>query len=109
MQFIAARLQPPLRDSAGITPHEFVQHARLKTSRDLLMFTKRSVEDICHEVGYDDAGTFCKLFRRARLSPRSTTACRGCRYGPRPPAVLGPCFMNAGTRRALRPARRHCR
>lgn len=41
-----------------------MQHARLKTSRDLLMFTKRSVEDICHEVGYDDVATFYKLFRR---------------------------------------------
>jgi len=52
------------KDSAGITPHEFVQHARLKTSRDLLMFTNRSVEDICHEVGYDDVATFYRLFRR---------------------------------------------
>lgn len=52
------------KDSAGITPHAFVQHARLKTSRDLLMFTNRSVEDICHEVGYDDVATFYRLFRR---------------------------------------------
>ena len=52
------------KESTGITPHEFVQQSRLKTSRDLLMFTNRSVEDICHEAGYDDVATFYKLFRR---------------------------------------------
>ncbi len=41
-----------------------MQQSRLKTSRDLLMFTNRSVEDICHEAGYDDVATFYKLFRR---------------------------------------------
>jgi len=52
------------KEATGITPLEFVQHARLKQARDLLLFTNRSVEDICHGVGYDDAATFYKLFRR---------------------------------------------
>jgi transcriptional regulator GlxA family with amidase domain len=52
------------KEATGATPMEFVQQARLQTMRDLLMFTNRSVEDICYEVGYEDAGALYRLFRR---------------------------------------------
>lgn len=52
------------KQATGITPLEFVQRGRLKTMRDLLLFTNRSVEDVCHEVGYTDVATVYKLFRR---------------------------------------------
>lgn len=48
----------------GITPLEFVQRTRLKIMRDLLLFTTRSIEDICYEIGYGDVATVYKLFRR---------------------------------------------
>jgi transcriptional regulator GlxA family with amidase domain len=52
------------KEAAGITPTHFLQQARMQASQNLLLFTRRSVEEICYEVGYDDIGTFYKLFRR---------------------------------------------
>ncbi len=52
------------KDATGMTPTDFLRQTRLKTSQNLLMFTRRSVEDICYSIGYDDIGAFYKLFRR---------------------------------------------
>ncbi|HEY3699699.1 MAG TPA: helix-turn-helix domain-containing protein [Spongiibacteraceae bacterium] len=52
------------KEATGMTPLDFVHHARLQTSQNLLMFTNRSVEEICYNIGYDDIGAFYKLFRR---------------------------------------------
>jgi transcriptional regulator GlxA family with amidase domain len=52
------------KDATGKTPLDFLQQARLQTGQNLLMFTNRSVEDICYDIGYDDIGAFYKLFRR---------------------------------------------
>ena len=57
------------KDEAGMTPTEFIQYARIKASRNLLLFTERRVEDICCAVGYEDIAAFRKLFRKCNGVP----------------------------------------
>jgi transcriptional regulator GlxA family with amidase domain len=52
------------KEATGVTPIDFLQKARIQASQNLLLFTDRSVADICGDVGYDDIGAFYKLFRR---------------------------------------------
>jgi transcriptional regulator GlxA family with amidase domain len=52
------------KDETGTTPTEFVQHARIRASQNLLLFTERRVEDICSAVGYEDVAAFRKVFRK---------------------------------------------
>jgi transcriptional regulator GlxA family with amidase domain len=46
------------------TPLEYLQRARIRRAKMLLEETDRSVARISHSVGYRDAATFAKLFRR---------------------------------------------
>ncbi|TZG24192.1 helix-turn-helix domain-containing protein [Sphingomonas montanisoli] len=56
--------------ATGLKPIEYVQHLRIGKARELLEFTKRSVEQIAWGVGYEDAAAFRKLFHRMiGLSP----------------------------------------
>ncbi|RVT91136.1 GlxA family transcriptional regulator [Sphingomonas crocodyli] len=56
--------------ATGLKPIEYVQHLRIGKARELLEFTKRSVEQIAWSVGYEDAAAFRKLFHRIiGLSP----------------------------------------
>src|SRR3546814_13121432 len=45
-----------------MTPVEYVQHLRVGKARELLEFTKRTVDQIAWSVGYEDAAAFRKLF-----------------------------------------------
>ena len=56
----------------GIAPITFVQLARVEAARRALVSTSRGVEQITLEVGYADARTFRRLFKRLTgLSPRA--------------------------------------
>ncbi|MFI5697055.1 GlxA family transcriptional regulator [Kribbella sp. NPDC051586] len=51
-------------ESVGVTPLEYLQAARVRRARRLLETTGRTVARIAGEVGYQDAASFSRLFRR---------------------------------------------
>ncbi|MBT9372322.1 GlxA family transcriptional regulator [Rhizobium sp. CSW-27] len=56
--------------ATGMKPIEYVQHLRIGKARELLEFTRRSVDQIAWEVGYEDAASFRRVFNRILgLSP----------------------------------------
>ncbi|MDO9362850.1 MAG: GlxA family transcriptional regulator [Sphingopyxis sp.] len=62
--------QRRFKSATGMTPVEYVQHLRVGKARELLEFTKRTVDQIAWSVGYEDAAAFRKLFHRIiGLSP----------------------------------------
>jgi len=48
----------------GFSPHGYIQRLRLKEARRLLKTTDKMTIEICHEVGYNDPSSFCKLFKK---------------------------------------------
>ncbi len=48
----------------GLTPHQCVMAERLTAARRLFQSTSCSIKDICFKVGYHDATSFSKLFKR---------------------------------------------
>ena len=62
--------QRRFKAATGMTPVEYVQHLRVGRARELLEFTRRTVDQIAWSVGYEDAAAFRKLFHRLiGLSP----------------------------------------
>lgn len=62
--------QRRFKAGTGMTPVEYVQHLRVGKARELLEFTRRTVDQIAWAVGYEDAAAFRKLFHRIiGLSP----------------------------------------
>lgn len=56
--------------ATGMKPIEYVQHLRVGKARELLEFTRRSVDQIAWSVGYEDAAAFRRVFHRILgLSP----------------------------------------
>lgn len=56
--------------ATGMKPIEYAQHLRIGKARELLEFTKRSVDQIAWSVGYEDAAAFRRVFHRILgLSP----------------------------------------
>jgi AraC-like DNA-binding protein len=47
----------------GETPHRYLQRRRVERSMFLLRETKRSVTDVCFDVGFISLGTFSRTFR----------------------------------------------
>jgi AraC-like DNA-binding protein len=52
------------RQVFGETPHRYLQRRRVERSMFLLRETKRSVTDICLDVGFSSLGTFSRTFRQ---------------------------------------------
>ncbi|MEZ0470068.1 GlxA family transcriptional regulator [Luteimonas salinilitoris] len=50
--------------ATGLKPIEYVQQLRIGKAREVLQFTRRPVEQVAWEVGYDDAAAFRRLFLR---------------------------------------------
>lgn len=58
------------KTATGMRPTEYVQHLRIGKAREMLQFTRRSVEQVAWEVGYKDSAAFRRLFHRlVGLSP----------------------------------------
>lgn len=58
------------RSATGMKPTEYCQQLRVGKARELLEFSKRPVDRIAWEVGYEDAGAFRKVFqKRVGLTP----------------------------------------
>lgn len=52
------------RTATGMAPLEYVHTLRLEEAKQMLECEDRPVEQIAHDVGYEDAGFFARLFRR---------------------------------------------
>ncbi|MDB5703245.1 MAG: Transcriptional regulator containing an amidase domain and an AraC-type DNA-binding domain [Sphingomonas bacterium] len=62
--------QRRFKAATGMKPIEYAQHLRIGKARELLEFTRRSVDQIAWSVGYEDAAAFRRLFHRIiGLSP----------------------------------------
>ncbi|MDQ0559038.1 transcriptional regulator GlxA family with amidase domain [Rhizobium mesoamericanum] len=58
------------KTATGMKPIEYVQHLRIGKARELLEFTRRTVDQIAWSVGYEDAAAFRRVFNRILgLSP----------------------------------------
>lgn len=50
--------------ATGLRPTEYSQHLRIGKARELLEFTRRTVDQIAWAVGYEDAAAFRRIFHR---------------------------------------------
>ncbi|WP_324697582.1 MULTISPECIES: GlxA family transcriptional regulator [Novosphingobium] len=57
-------LQRRFKSATGMKPTEYVQHLRIGKARELLEFTRRSIDQIAWSVGYEDATAFRRVFSR---------------------------------------------
>ena len=56
--------------ATGVKPIEYAQCVRMEKARELLQFTRRTVDQIAWSVGYEDAAAFRRVFGRlVGLSP----------------------------------------
>ncbi|WP_106206193.1 GlxA family transcriptional regulator [Aliiruegeria haliotis] len=52
------------RTATGYTPIDYVQSLRVEEAKHLLETTDTSVDDVSEQVGYEDSGSFRRLFKR---------------------------------------------
>ncbi len=50
--------------ATGMRPTEYCQHLRVGKGREMLEFTRQSVEQVAWAVGYEDPGAFRKVFQK---------------------------------------------
>ncbi|MHB8303373.1 MAG: GlxA family transcriptional regulator [Acidobacteriaceae bacterium] len=50
--------------ATGLTPTKYVQHLRVAKAREALEFSSKSVSEVAWKVGYEDAGSFQKVFHK---------------------------------------------
>jgi AraC-like DNA-binding protein len=51
------------RATFGETPHRYLQRRRVERAMFLLRESRRSITDICLDVGFESLGTFSRTFR----------------------------------------------
>lgn len=80
-----SRFHEVYREVRGITPYAFLLQARMEKARDLLTHSSWDIASIAAMLGYADASTFGRVFRRVHQCTPSEW-----RERPRtPPAVAG--------------------
>ena len=58
------------RAATGMNPTQYCQQLRVARARDLLEFTRQSIDQVAWQVGYRDSGAFRGVFTRlVGLSP----------------------------------------
>jgi transcriptional regulator GlxA family with amidase domain len=58
------------RKATGLNPGEYCQRLRVGKAREMLEFTRRTINEISLAVGYEDSGSFRKVFQKVMgLSP----------------------------------------
>lgn len=58
------------KKATGDTPHHYIQQLRIAAARKLLETTAETIDGITRQTGYEDVGSFRKLFRKhTGLSP----------------------------------------
>jgi transcriptional regulator GlxA family with amidase domain len=56
--------------ATGYTPVRYLQHLRVEAAKRLLERSASTIDEICLEVGYDEAAAFRRVFKRiTRLTP----------------------------------------
>lgn len=80
------------RNATGLKPTEYRQQLRVGRAREMLEATTRPVDQIARDVGYEDAGSFRKIFVRVTgLAPgdyrRRFGAERAPAHPPRDPSM----------------------
>ncbi len=61
--------------ATGVTPLNYLQDVRLDAASRLLVQSNSSIENITHQVGYEDISSFTRLFKRSSgFSPSSYRA-----------------------------------
>ena len=50
--------------ATGVKPTEYAQCVRIEKARELLQFTKRTIDQVARSVGYEDATAFRRVFSR---------------------------------------------
>jgi transcriptional regulator GlxA family with amidase domain len=58
-----SRLIQVFREQTGITPGAYLKGVRMKRAAELLLGTRKSIQEIAADVGISDANYFTKLFR----------------------------------------------
>jgi len=58
-----AHFSRTFRATFGETPHRYLQRRRVERAMFLLRESKRSITDICLDVGFTSLGTFSRTFR----------------------------------------------
>jgi transcriptional regulator GlxA family with amidase domain len=53
-----------LKNATGLPLIDYLQNLRIEEAKRLLETTDRAVDEICYDVGYEDASFFRRLFRR---------------------------------------------
>jgi len=48
----------------GMTPSEYQQRLRISRTRELLEFSRKSVDNIALSIGYEDIGGFRRVFHK---------------------------------------------
>src|SRR5262249_8248150 len=81
----------------GETPHRYLQRRRVERAMFLLGETKRSVTDVCYDVGFTSLGTFSRTFRTV-VGETPSEYRRG-----HEPIEAPHCFQMAATRPRLAP------
>jgi AraC-like DNA-binding protein len=61
-QFSPFHFNRVFRSMTGVSPGVFLASIRLEQAKELLLTTRRSVTDICFDVGYNSLGTFTSRF-----------------------------------------------
>ncbi len=84
------------RRAFGETPHRYLQRRRIERAMWLLRGTRRSVSEVCLDVGFASFATFSRTFRAIVGESPSTFRTRGT-----PPAAPT-CFTKAWTRPSSR-------
>ncbi|MEW9624467.1 GlxA family transcriptional regulator [Rhodanobacter geophilus] len=50
--------------ATGMRPSEYQQRLRVTRAREMLEFSRRSIDDIAESIGYDDTGSFRRVFHK---------------------------------------------
>ncbi len=59
------------RKATGFNPTEYSQRLRVGKAREILELTNRTIDQVARDVGYEDAGSFRKVFQKVvGLKPR---------------------------------------
>jgi transcriptional regulator GlxA family with amidase domain len=72
-------------NATGMKPSEYQQRLRISHARELLEFSRSSIDDIAARVGYDDVGGFRRVFRKIVGLTPSDYRRRFCRITGTPP------------------------
>jgi len=65
--------------ATGMKPAQYQQRLRVTRAREMLEFSRKSVDEIASTVGYDDVGGFRRVFRKIMGLTPSEYRRRFCR------------------------------